>query len=647
MPRQPGLESILTRLRDIRVGVIGDFCLDAYWEADNTRSELSLETGLPTRPMRTQRYSLGGAGNVTNNLRAMGVGSVSVYGVTGRDPFGYQMRELMREVGIAANGLLEQSEDWTTHTYIKPLEDDAEASRIDFGNFNRLSDDLAGRLGEKLADDLAGLDVVIINQQVGDGIHRSELFQDKLQSLVNAHPDKTLLLDSRDMSGRYSGTIRKINAYEAMLLMGAKVEPRDLISLEDARSAALKLAAKWRRPVFLTRGDRGCLVVDGERVEIVPGLHVVERTDPVGAGDSMVAGIAAALATGSTLLEAATFGNFVAGVTVQKLYQTGSASPAEIRAVGTSPDYIYLPEKADDPRTATYWKDTEIEVVTEITPGSHGIAHAIFDHDGTISVLREGWERIMEPVMMRAILGLVYDSADETTYHKVLNRVRAFIDSTTGVQTLVQMQGLVKLVTEFGFVPADETLDEFGYKAIYNEALLDMVRRRLTKFERDELSVDDFTVKGAVDFLRRLHGAGVKLYLASGSDEDDVIAEACALGYADVFEGRIYGAVGDVTREAKKIVMDRILADIGAEQVASMAAFGDGPVEIRESRKRGGLAVGVASDEVRRFGLNDAKRRRLIRAGADLIIPDFSQWKELLPLLGVDVSPNGKAGRGN
>jgi hypothetical protein len=57
-------------------------------------------------------------------------------------------------------------------------------------------------------------------------------------------------------------------------------------------------------------------------------------------------------------------------------------------------------------------------------------------------------------------------------------------------------------------------------------------------------------------------------------------------------------------------------------------------VEIRETRKRGGLAVGVASDEVRRHGLNLAKRSRLIQAGADLVIPDFSQGQRLLELLG-------------
>lgn len=84
--------------------------------------------------------------------------------------------------------------------------------------------------------------------------------------------------------------------------------------------------------------------------------------------------------------------------------------------------------------------------------------------------------------------------------------------------------------------------------------------------------------------------------------------------------------------------MDRIMTDIGASNVGTLAAFGDGPVEIRESRKHGGLAVGIASDEVRRFGINTSKRRRLIRAGADLVIPDFSQQNALLHLLGINAS---------
>ncbi|MFA4944356.1 MAG: PfkB family carbohydrate kinase [Lentisphaeria bacterium] len=630
---QIDVQAILGRMANLQIGIVGDFCLDVYWGIDPRAAELSLETRLPTKPVRSQQYSLGGAGNVAANLRAMGVGRVSAHGVTGRDPFSHQMRALLAAQGICHEGLLEQVAGWDTNVYIKPIAEGVEGNRLDFGNFNGLADAVAAKLLAGLARDLPRLDAVIINQQVAAGIHHSPRFQEGLQKLILDNPGKLFFLDSRDLSHLYRQTLRKLNAYEAAKLAGFACEPQDVISEAVARAAGRRLCQQWGRPLFVTRGERGCLVVAADGETVIPGLHILEKTDPVGAGDSMLAGIAAAMAGGCAPASAAAFGNFVAGVTVQKLYQTGTASPAEILRIGADPDYIFQPEKAEDIRAARYIAGTEIEFTGDQPPAGLALAHAVFDHDGTISVLREGWEKIMEPMMAKAILGPRYNTADETTYHKVLNRVCRFIDATTGVQTLVQMQGLVKLVAEFGFVPAAEILDEHGYKAIYNQALLELVRGRLAKLQRGELAVADFVIKGAVEFLGRLHRAGVRLYLASGSDEADVVAEATALGYAHLFEGRIYGAVGDVTREAKKIVMDRILQDIGPENVQRLAAFGDGPVEIRESRRRGGLAIGIASDEVRRFGLNPAKRSRLIRAGADLVVPDFSQMDRLLSLL--------------
>jgi rfaE bifunctional protein kinase chain/domain len=628
------LGKLLKSIVNTRIGIIGDFCLDVYWNIDTGRSEISVETKLPTKPVKSQLYSLGGAGNVANNLKAMGVKKVSVFGVTGNDPFGHQMRSLMKALGITCDGLIEQDDKWNTHVYIKPIENGVEGNRIDFGNYNRLSNDVAAKLLSRLSVEIKNLDAVIINQQVPDGINLSKTLQQGMKKIISDNKRKLFLLDSRSCSDLYQGTIRKLNSYEASKLCGSSCEPDDVIAEEDAKSAGAKLCKKWKKTVFVTRGDRGCLVVEEKKTTVLPGLHIIEKTDPVGAGDSMLAGITAAMAGGANPVTAATFGNFVAGVTVQKLYQTGTASPDEIKRIGTDADYIFTPEKADDMRSAKYYRDSEIEIVRE--PISiEKISHAIFDHDGTISVLREGWEKIMEPMMMMAILGPLYAKADESTYHKVLNRVGKFIDSTTGIQTLVQMQGLVKLVREFGFVPENEVLDEFGYKNIYNKSLLDLVKKRVEKFKRGELNIDDFAIKGVVPFLHKLHGAGVRLYMASGSDENDVIEEAEALGYAHLFENRIYGAVGDVTKEAKKIVMDRIIRDIGPKNAKQMVAFGDGPVEIREINKRGGLAIGIASDEVRRFGLNPQKRSRLIRAGADIIIPDYSQSELLYKLLKV------------
>ena len=159
-----------------------------------------------------------------------------------------------------------------------------------------------------------------------------------------------------------------------------------------------------------------------------------------------------------------------------------------------------------------------------------------------------------------------------------------------------------------------------------------MVKRRIAKLKSGELDVGDCTLKGATVFLRELRARGVRLYLVSGTDQADTRAEAEALGYAELFDGGIEGALGDVREFSKKMVIERIMREHRLEG-AELAVFGDGPVEMRECRKRGGLAVGVASNEVRRFGLNLEKRARLVTAGAHLIAPDFSQGKTLLSLL--------------
>ncbi|MBS3764523.1 MAG: HAD family hydrolase [Planctomycetes bacterium] len=621
------LEQLLGKLPDIKIAVFGDFCLDVYWTMDDSAAEKSVETGLPTRPIREQRYSLGGAGNVVSNLLSLGVGEVKAMGVTGDDPFGREMRRLLDIYGAGCDGMLVQEQEWDTPTYIKPVRNGEEQNRLDLGNYNRLQETTATRLIEHLRNQLDELDGVIINQQLLSGVHTCQV-QDLLREVLKAYSEQTFIVDARKLAAVYANAVLKVNAVEATTMCGAEHQPGDLIALDEARDAALQLYQDRGKPVYVSRGPRGCLVADETGPYTVPGLHIVSGVDPVGAGDSMTAGIAASLAAGADPQEAAIFGNLVAGVTVQKLFETGTASPEEIREIGSNPDYIYEPELANDPRRARYIDGTEIECI-DTPPTFSKITHAIFDHDGTISTLRQGWEEVMKPMMTKAILGKKYQTADETLYDRVVSRVREYIDATTGIETLLQMRGLVNLIREFGIVDGSEVLDEYRYKEIYIEALMQRVNRRLDKLQRGELEVSDLTVKNAPDFLKRLHSEGVKLYLASGTDDADVIAEAEALGYAQLFENRIYGAVGSVQAETKKMVLDRILADIDQTDQAGLAAFGDGPVEIRETRKRGGLAIGIASDEVRRYGLDPAKRSRLIRAGAHIVVPDFSQGSRL------------------
>ncbi|MCC6581075.1 MAG: HAD family hydrolase [Phycisphaeraceae bacterium] len=625
------MDGLLASLPAVRVAVIGDFCLDAYWTIDPDRKPQSVETGLAVKCVRAQAYSLGGAGNVVANLAGLGVGRVRAVGLTGDDLFGDQIRELLARLGADDSALLRAGEGWQTSVYLKPYENGVEDHRLDLGSFNAITETDERRLIEALARTVAQVDVVIVNQQLIQGFCTPSIVRE-INRLISEYPKVTFIVDSRDYAGDFERAVLKLNAREAAKLLGVEAVG-DHVPSDQACDFALRLSTRTGKPVFITCGEDGIIAASRRDVKQIPGILVYGETDPVGAGDTTVAMLATALGAGHSSLTAAVLANIAASITVRKIGTTGTASPDEIRAVGSRPDYVFLPELADDARHARYAEGSDIELVRDLPTGLN-IRHAIYDHDGTLSVLREGWELVMQPMMVRAILGQQYDTVDTAKFHRVENAVRDFIDKTTGVQTLVQMQGLVDMVRRFGCVPEDRILDEHGYKRIYNDELMKIVRQRIDRLGRGELDATDFQLKNARQLLEALHARGIKLYLASGTDEPDVIAEAQAMGYADLFEGRIFGAVGDVKVEAKKMVLERIIREhhLGGSELAT---FGDGPIEIRETRKRGGVCVGVASDEIRRFGVNMTKRRRLIRAGADLIVPDYSQLPSLLTLLNV------------
>ncbi|MEP7110589.1 MAG: PfkB family carbohydrate kinase [Ferruginibacter sp.] len=625
------LRKFLKNITAARIAVIGDFCLDAYWFIDALNVVKSIETGLDIRFVERQKYSLGGAGNLVNNLSSLGVQSIKCYGVVGEDPFGYQLLKLLNGIKADTSNIFQQNEHWDTNVYAKPHAGVFEQNRMDFGCKNILDPAIANLLIQNLGKNIDSLDVIIINQQVTPGFHSAEL-RGLLRDCIAQHPEKIFIVDSRDFSYEYKGAYLKLNDVEAARLCGVDRNADSNLSYEEVKLYCSEIYNRYQQPVFVTRKEKGLFIQDETGFYQVHGLHIIAPVDTVGAGDSMVAGIATALATGYRPNEAGIFGNFVAGVTIQKLFETGTATAEEILAIGSNPDYVYNPELAEDSRGASHYKSSQIEIINS-WPSKLKFTHAIFDHDGTISTLRQGWEFLMEPMMLKAVLGEQYETADTLLFREVQNRILGFIDKTTGIQTIAQMAGLIDIIREFKCVPEGKILTAPEYKAIYNEAILELVDERLVKLRNNELSVEDFTLKNSVAFLTVLREAGIKLYLTSGTDETDVINEAGKLGYAHLFESNIYGSLGDIDNDAKKVVLERILTDIGKEKFASVVTFGDGPVEIRETHKRGGLTVGVASDEIRRHGMNAKKRSRLIKSGADIIVPDFSQPGMLLDLM--------------
>jgi sugar/nucleoside kinase (ribokinase family)/phosphoglycolate phosphatase-like HAD superfamily hydrolase len=625
------IEAAGRRGNGLSIGIVGDICVDAYYFLDGESSELSVETGKPTRPVKKYYFGPGGAANVALNLKKLGTGSVELFGIIGDDPFGGILTCQLRDAGISVQGVIVQKETWSTHVYGKIYNGGEEEPRLDIGNFNTPGEASIDALIASLEKALPRFDAVIVNEQALHGFH-SSYFQEKLFPLINSSGIKPLwFCDSRNLNDVYANTIHKLNDREALALYNSyHAENPVFPSAGGLKTVITWLYEHWGKPVIITRGAEGAAAFDGVFHE-VPGLHLINRVDPVGAGDAFLSALCFGLASDLCLDKALELGNFSAGVSVQKLFQTGHPVLAEIAEISKNPDYRYNPELADNPGRAVYLEGSEIEVIAK--PPCRTPRIIIFDHDGTISTLRLGWEGVMEEMMIRCILGDSYSSVSAGQYGEVREAVMDFIGRTTGIQTLIQMGGLEKMIQDFGYVPREAIFDPPYYKKIYNDKLLGMVEKKTRRIQSGKLSTEDCTIKGALPFLRRLQKAGIILYLASGTDVEDVRGEAALLGYDSLFT-KIYGSVGDVKRDPKRVVFEQIMAGIGPAGAGTCAVFGDGPVELREARRNGAAAFGLLSDEVQRFGINPKKRSRLVLAGADVLIPDFSWADELFAWLG-------------
>ena len=252
------------------------------------------------------------------------------------------------------------------------------------------------------------------------------------------------------------------------------------------------------------------------------------------------------------------------------------------------------------------------------------VRHVLFDFDGTLSVLRQGWEPVMEAVMLEVIC------AGKTPSQELIAEVREYIDLSTGKLTILQMQWLADKVRSFG--REKNPLSAAAYKNIYLRELMVSVSVRLEALENGTASAEDYLILGSHEFIRGLAEKGITLYIASGSDHADVMREANALGISNYFQGGIYGALDAGESNGKERVIERILDDHHLAGI-NLLVVGDGPVEIIEGRQRGSVSLGVASDEVVRYGWNEHKMERLTRAGADLLVADFVHSSELIRAL--------------
>jgi rfaE bifunctional protein kinase chain/domain len=327
------LKTLLATIRRTKVVLIGDLCLDAYWYADMTRSELSRETPRFPLPIMREAYSPGGAANVAANLAALGVGQVQAIGMLGSDWRGDILAREMTARGVDLSAVI-RSALRTTSTYIKPMRQgyggvQQEDSRLDFHDFTPLPAELEDALIASVQDAVRDANAVVIGDQLDPGVVTPRV-RAALIEMAASRPTLPFVVDSRQHIADFRAMIAKPNEIE----LARAVAPDQIGSCDQTIVARMGqvLAQQSGHACFATIGADGALLCRADRVTHLPAAPVHPPLDIVGAGDAFLAALGAALAADSTLEEAGSLGNLAAAVVVEKLNQTGTASPDELRA---------------------------------------------------------------------------------------------------------------------------------------------------------------------------------------------------------------------------------------------------------------------------------------------------------------------------
>jgi len=331
MITQDRLESILTSLPRLTIGLVGDLFLDRYLQIDPVH-ELSIETGLEAYQVSNVRNSPGALGTVLNNLAALGVGLLVPVTVIGDDGHGYDLLKEIRKLPVDPSQII-CSPRRLTPTYTKPMKPDGggvprELNRIDVRTRQALSEEETKLLCQRFekvfhtSDGMIVLDQIVAPEQGVVNV----LVRSLLCDLAEQHPEKLIFVDSRANLSKFQRGTLKGNLTE----IAGRVD-HDENPVSAATSAAAALCRKTGRPTFCTLGDRGILVArPGEEPTLVAGVRVAGPLDIVGAGDAATSGIVTSLLAGADELEAATMGNLVASITVQQLGTTGTATPDQV-----------------------------------------------------------------------------------------------------------------------------------------------------------------------------------------------------------------------------------------------------------------------------------------------------------------------------
>jgi D-beta-D-heptose 7-phosphate kinase/D-beta-D-heptose 1-phosphate adenosyltransferase len=303
------LDDILERSRGLRVAVVGDLMLDVYLVGSVSR--ISPEAPVPVVHVTEERFALGGAANVAANVAALGA-EVHLVGYVGADEAGRRIRQALAEQdGGRIHARLAERGDRPTTTKTRVVARSQQVVRFDREHEHDVDDGCAGELCEHVRGAVAASDALVL-EDYNKGVLVPSVIRAALDAAAEAGIPSVVDPKFRNFMAFGGATVFKPNALELGSALGTHVRPHDDAWLEDARTRV------GARHLLLTLGEGGmALRSEGADTFRIPTV-AREVFDVSGAGDTVTAFVAVALAAGASMREAAVLANLAAGIEVGK-----------------------------------------------------------------------------------------------------------------------------------------------------------------------------------------------------------------------------------------------------------------------------------------------------------------------------------------
>lgn len=324
--------AITSAYPNLRIAVVGDYCLDRYLEIDPSLEEISIETSLAVHNITNIRSQPGGAGTILCNLVALGIGKLFAIGFSGDDGEGYELQKALGRLPGVNLDHFQASDSRRTFTYTKPLvlepgKTPRELNRLDIKNWTTTPPILEDAFIESLRKIAPEVDAIIVLDQVDKtdtGVITSRV-REYLGELTSQFPQIPIFADSRRGLREWPPLIFKMNARELAAFGNQQSVPEQQV---------LQLISKTRKPVFVTLAERGMLGASADgAVYHQPVFPIRGPLDIVGAGDSVMANLTTAIAAGADIPEALELASAAASIVVHQLGTTGSASVAQLQGL--------------------------------------------------------------------------------------------------------------------------------------------------------------------------------------------------------------------------------------------------------------------------------------------------------------------------